>query len=88
MRVSPHGILLATDLSARSDRAQDRAMLLMKQYGSELVVLHVLEPTQKNRTSHRVRFRRPSGPMKNLSKTQGGRSATPSMASEIKSWYG
>lgn len=56
MRVSPHGILLATDLSARSDRAQDRAMLLMKQYGSELVVLHVLEPTQKNRTSHRVRF--------------------------------
>jgi len=56
MRVSPRRILLATDLSARSDRAQDRAMLLMKQYGSELVVLHVLGPTQKNRTSHRVRF--------------------------------
>jgi nucleotide-binding universal stress UspA family protein len=28
----------------------------MKQYNSELLVLHVLEPTQKNRTAHRVRF--------------------------------
>ena len=38
-------ILLATDLSARSDRAMDRASLLRKQHGAELVVVHVLEPS-------------------------------------------
>jgi nucleotide-binding universal stress UspA family protein len=42
-------ILLATDLSARSDRAMDRAMMLAKRENAELVVLHVLEPTPGNR---------------------------------------
>ncbi len=42
-------ILLATDLSARSDRALDRAMMVAKREGAELVVLHVLEPTPGNR---------------------------------------
>ncbi len=56
MKAPPRRILLATDLSARSDRAQDRAVLLTKQYHAELLVLHVLEPTQKHRTVHRVRF--------------------------------
>lgn len=42
-------ILLATDLSARSDRAMDRALMLAKREGAELVVLHVLEPTPGNR---------------------------------------
>ena len=42
-------ILLATDLSARSDRAMDRAMMLAKREGAELVVLHVLEPVPGNR---------------------------------------
>lgn len=39
----PSRILLATDLSGRSDRAMDRAALLRRQYGAELLVLHVLE---------------------------------------------
>ncbi len=42
-------ILLATDLSARSDRALDRAVTLTRRTNSELVVLHVIEPTPENR---------------------------------------
>lgn len=36
-------ILLATDLSARCDRALSRAAMLAKQWRSELIVLHVVE---------------------------------------------
>lgn len=42
-------ILLATDLSARSDRALDRATMLARREGAELVVLHVIEPVPGNR---------------------------------------
>ncbi len=56
MKGPPRRILLATDLSARSDRAQDRAVSLMKQYDAGLLVVHVLEPTKPNRTAHCVRF--------------------------------
>lgn len=38
-------ILLATDLSARCDRALDRAVQLAGQRGARLVVLHVQEPS-------------------------------------------
>lgn len=37
-------ILLATDLSARSDRALDRAVDLAGEWGTGLVALHVLDP--------------------------------------------
>ena len=37
-------ILVATDLSARSDRAIDRATFLAQQWGVRLFVLHALEP--------------------------------------------
>ncbi|OZI40615.1 universal stress protein [Bordetella genomosp. 1] len=37
-------LLLATDLSARSDRALDRALLLARQHQTRLVALHVMEP--------------------------------------------
>ena len=36
-------ILVATDLSARSDRAVDRATMLARQWGVPLIVLHALE---------------------------------------------
>lgn len=36
-------ILLATDLSARGDRALDRALQLAKERGTQLIVLHVME---------------------------------------------
>lgn len=36
-------ILLATDLSARGDRALDRALQLTKELGTQLIVLHVME---------------------------------------------
>ncbi|HEV7259499.1 MAG TPA: universal stress protein [Bosea sp. (in: a-proteobacteria)] len=36
-------IVLATDLTARSDRAFDRAVALARQWGSRLVIVHVLE---------------------------------------------
>jgi len=39
----PGKILLATDLSARSDRAMDRAALIAREHQAELVVLHVME---------------------------------------------
>lgn len=37
-------ILVATDLSARSDRAVDRATYLAEKWGVRLIVLHALEP--------------------------------------------
>lgn len=40
----PDQLLLATDLSARSDRALDRAAQLAAEWGAELVVLNVLDP--------------------------------------------
>jgi len=52
----PRKILLATDLSSRSDRAQDRAVTLMKQYSCELIVLHVIEPAKEAGFHRRVRF--------------------------------
>jgi nucleotide-binding universal stress UspA family protein len=39
----PRTILLATDLSARCDRALDRAVLLSGEWEARLVVLHVIE---------------------------------------------
>jgi nucleotide-binding universal stress UspA family protein len=43
MKGPPEAILLATDLSARCDRAMDRAASLSLQWQARLVVLHVLE---------------------------------------------
>lgn len=37
-------ILLATDLTSRSDRALDRAVLLTRQWNGELLILHALQP--------------------------------------------
>lgn len=39
----PAKILLATDLSARSDRALDRAAQLARQWGSQLLIVHALD---------------------------------------------
>ncbi|WP_225765867.1 universal stress protein [Stenotrophomonas sp. Marseille-Q4652] len=39
----PHAVLLATDLSARCDRALDRALLLARQWQARLVVATVVE---------------------------------------------
>lgn len=44
MKGPPASILLATDLSARCDRALDRAEQLAGQWQAELVALNVLEP--------------------------------------------
>ncbi|RYZ14962.1 MAG: universal stress protein [Alphaproteobacteria bacterium] len=44
----PRKILLATDLSARSDRALDRAVQLARQWDSHLIVVHALEKPDKN----------------------------------------
>jgi nucleotide-binding universal stress UspA family protein len=48
-------IVLATDLSARSDRALDRATMLARRDGAELTVIHVLEPSPINRYYPRTR---------------------------------
>jgi nucleotide-binding universal stress UspA family protein len=40
----PKNILVATDLSAHSDRALDRGLQLAKQWGAKLKVLYVVEP--------------------------------------------
>lgn len=52
-------ILLATDLSARCDRALDRAVQLARDWDAALTVLHVLE--SKGETSE-PRWRRPGDP--------------------------
>ncbi|MDO9195923.1 universal stress protein [Rhodoferax sp.] len=41
---TPHHLLLATDLSARCDRALDRAAQLVNEWHTDLVALHVLGP--------------------------------------------
>lgn len=43
----PRRILLATDLSCRCDRAQDRAVWLAERWGATLHLLHVLEHGQE-----------------------------------------
>ncbi|MGZ9892142.1 universal stress protein [Bordetella bronchiseptica] len=45
MQAQTAPILLATDLSARSDRALDRALMLAAQAQTSLVALHIMEPT-------------------------------------------
>lgn len=40
---APRKVLVATDLTTRSDRALDRAMSLCAHWGAQLVALHVLE---------------------------------------------
>jgi len=42
---TPKAILLATDLSVRSDRALERSALLAKHWNAQLTILHVLERT-------------------------------------------
>lgn len=39
----PKRVLLATDLSARCDRALDRAVMLATEWKAELIILHVIE---------------------------------------------
>lgn len=41
---TPHHLLLATNLSARCDRALDRAAQLANEWHAELVALNVLDP--------------------------------------------
>ncbi|MDD2316168.1 MAG: universal stress protein [Desulfobacterales bacterium] len=52
----PCKILLATDLSPRCDRARDRAILLTKEFHSELIALHVAEPSDEIGGVRRVPF--------------------------------
>jgi nucleotide-binding universal stress UspA family protein len=56
MAVPPVKLLLATDFSARCDRALDRALQLMKQFDAELIILHVIEPSNEFRTFYRKRL--------------------------------
>lgn len=56
MKIPPGKILLATDFSARCDRALDRALQLMKQFNAELIILHVIEPSNEFRTFYRKRL--------------------------------
>ena len=41
---APRNILVATDLSAHSDRALDRGLQLAQQWGARLTILYVIEP--------------------------------------------
>ncbi|MGE4046984.1 MAG: universal stress protein [Acetobacteraceae bacterium] len=56
----PQRILLATDLSCRCDRAQDRAVWLAEQWDARLTLLHVLEapasdlPSGRHATDTRI----------------------------------
>ncbi len=58
----PRKILLGTDLSARSDRALDRAALLATAWQAELVALHVLEEEKSVTGSPIPSWRRPPDP--------------------------
>lgn len=66
MSIPPHKILLATDFSARSDRAEARALALARQYDCKLLVLHVLEGKPRRRLTRRTRFSPQSRPENRL----------------------
>lgn len=62
-REPPKGILLATDLSSRCDRALDRAISLTDQWQARLVVLHVLEDLEPDVSGELLpSWRRPVDP--------------------------
>ncbi|WP_229954062.1 universal stress protein [Parasphingorhabdus litoris] len=46
MKMTNKPILLATDMTARCDRAFDRALMLAKTWDTRLIVVHVLDPKQ------------------------------------------
>lgn len=50
-----HRLLMATDLSPGADRALDRALLLARQLGAPLCVLHVVDPALPPPEAARVR---------------------------------
>lgn len=50
-------ILVATDLSARCDRAMERALVLGKQLGAPVTILHVLDPRRRLDCSEEERLR-------------------------------
>lgn len=58
----PKKILLATDLSARGDRALDRAAQLARQWGAQLLVVHAIDPKDASlsETAYPSPFWRPS----------------------------
>lgn len=63
MEGPPQKILLATDLSARCDRALDRAVLLAQRWAAQLVVVHVLEDAIPSDMDDRLpSWRRPPDP--------------------------
>jgi len=51
---APSRVLVATDLSARSDRAVERAVHLAKATGSALTILHVVDAELPRRTADRL----------------------------------
>ena len=51
----PSKVLVATDLSARSDRAVERAVILAKQTGAALTILHVVDADLPSRITDRLR---------------------------------
>jgi len=50
----PSHVLVATDLSARSDRAVERALLLAKATGAALTILHVVDAELPRQTADRL----------------------------------
>ena len=50
----PHTVLLASDLSARSDRALDRAVMLGSELNASVTLLHVLDKAAAARDTHEV----------------------------------
>ncbi len=49
---APRNILLATDLSARGDRALERALFISRRHGARLTILHVLEELDEPSASY------------------------------------
>lgn len=45
-KITDKPVLLATDMTARCDRAFDRALMLARLWGTRLIVVHVLDPKQ------------------------------------------
>ncbi|MCE7999467.1 MAG: universal stress protein [Rhodobiaceae bacterium] len=76
---APKTILMATDLSARSDRALERAVTLAKQHQARLVILNIIDEDLPSSVQDRVRDATLTEIQNSLDRVDGAEALDPSV---------
>lgn len=76
---TPKTILMATDLSARSDRALERAVSLAEQHKARLVILNIIDEDLPSSVQDRVRDATLKEMQSSLDRVQGAEALSPSV---------